>query len=263
MRLKNKTAVIYGAGGGVGSAVARAFAREGATLFLSGRNEAKLEAIVAELRASGGRVESAQVDALDEQAIDRHLETVTAKAGGIDISFNAVGIRNTNLQGVPLTELALEQFSLPVATYARTNFLTARLAARRMLTRKSGVILMITPVVSRTGIPLLGGFAPAMGSLEVLTRSFSAELASHGIRVLGLRTDGMPDSATIQEVFGIHAKALGITWNEFHEIILSRSHRRRLPSLAEMANVAAFLVSDEASAMTGTMANLSMGMLDD
>jgi NAD(P)-dependent dehydrogenase (short-subunit alcohol dehydrogenase family) len=263
MRLNNKTAVIYGAGGGVGSAVARAFAREGATLFLSGRSEAKLEAIVSEIRASGGRVESAQVDALDEQAIDRHLDAVTARTGAIDISFNAVGIRNTTLQGVPLTELALEQFSLPLTTYTRTNFLTARLAARRMLARKTGVILMITPVVSRAGLPLLGGFAPAMGSLEVLTRNFSAELASHGIRVLGLRTDGMPDSATIQEVFGIHAKALGITWNEFHDIILSKSHRRRLPSLAEMANVAAFLVSDEASAMTGTMANLSMGMLDD
>src|ERR1700733_4332966 len=177
MRLEGKTAVIYGAGGGIGAAVAQAFAREGARVHLTGRHLAKLEPVAKAIRAAGGQAETAQVDALDENSIDAHLDAVTAMTGGIQISFNAVGIPNTTLQGVPLTELAAGQFSLPIETYTRTNFLTARLAARRMAAKKAGVILTVTPIVSRAGIPLLGGFALAMGAVEVLTRNLSAELA--------------------------------------------------------------------------------------
>ena len=263
MRLEGKTTVIHGAGGGIGAAVAAAFAREGARLFLSGRNLAKVEAVAASIRANGGWAEAAQVDALDEKAIERHLDAVVAETGGLDVSFNAVGIPNTTVQGLPLTEIALEQFFQPIATYTRSNFLTARLAARRMVPHKSGVILTVTPVVSRASVPLLGGFAPAMAALEALTRNFSIELAPHGIRVLGMRADGMPDSATIKEVFGIHAKAYGMEWQQFHDLIAAKNHPRRLLSLPEMARAAVFLVSDEASALTGTMLNLSLGMLDD
>jgi NAD(P)-dependent dehydrogenase (short-subunit alcohol dehydrogenase family) len=243
--------------------VAAAFAREGATLFLSGRNLARVEQVAGELRAAGHRAEAAEVDALNEQAIDRHLDAVVEKAGGVDISFNAVGIPNTTLQGTPLTELSAELFSLPITTYARTNFLTARLAARRMISKRSGVILTITPIVTRAGIGNLGGFPPAMAAIEALTRNLSAELAPQGIRVAGLRPDGMPDSRTIKEVFGIHAKKLGITWEQFHDVVAARNHPRRLLSLAEMARAAAFLASDDASGFTGTMLNLSLGMLDD
>ncbi|HEV7164060.1 MAG TPA: SDR family oxidoreductase [Gammaproteobacteria bacterium] len=263
MLLEDKNAVIYGAGGAIGAAVARAFAREGATLFLTGRNQAKVESVAGNIRAAGGRAEAVEVDALDEQAIDRHLSAVTAKAGAIDISFNAVGIPNTTLQGVPLVDLAADQFSLPIATYTRSNFLTARLAARRMVAQRSGVILTVTPVVSRAGIPLVGGFALAMGAVEVLTRNLSAELAPHGVRIVGLRADAMPETGTIKEVFGIHAKAWGITHEQFSEIIASKNHRRRLMTLGELANVAVFMASDKSSAMTGTVVNLSMGMLDD
>jgi len=263
VRLEHKTAVIYGAGGGIGAAVAGTFAREGATVFLTGHNPAKLAPVAKAIRAAGGRAETAQVDALDEQSIDKHLDAVTAKTGGIDISFNAVGIPNTTLQGVPLMELAAGQFSLPIETYTRSNFFTARLAARRMVAKKAGVILTVTPIVSRAAIPLLGGFAPAMGAVEVLTRNLSAELAPHGIRVAGLRADGMPDSPTIKEVFGIHAKAYGMTWQQFHDLVAGKNHPRRLLSLAELAEAAAFLASDQASGFTGTMLNLSLGMLDD
>ena len=261
--LANKTAVVYGASGAIGGAVARAFARQGAKVFVTGRDLAKVESVAKDIRWEGGQAEAARVDALDEQAIDRHLDSVIAGAGSIDISFNAVGIPNTTLQGVPLVDLAVDQFSLPIATYSRTNFLTARLAARRMVPERSGVILTVTPVVARAGVPLIGGFAPAMSTVEQLTRNLSVELAPHGIRVVGLRSDGMPETGTIKEVFGIHAKAYGITHEQFNELIASKNHRRRLPTLAELANVAVFMASDEASAMTGTIANLSMGMLDD
>jgi NAD(P)-dependent dehydrogenase (short-subunit alcohol dehydrogenase family) len=263
MMLKNKVAVIYGAGGAVGSAVARAFAREGAKLFLTGRHQAPVEAVAKEANSAGGPMETAEVDALDEQAVDRHLQSVIDKAGRVDISFNAIGIPNTTLQGVPLVDLDVEQFSLPIATYARSYFLTARLAARRMVGKRSGVIMTVTSIPSRTGIPLLGGVGPAMAAVEALTRDLSAELAPQGIRVVGLRPQGMPESGTIKEVFGLHAKAWGISWEQFEEMIAGKTHTRRLSTLAEMANVAVFMASDAASAMTGTVVNLSMGSLDD
>jgi NAD(P)-dependent dehydrogenase (short-subunit alcohol dehydrogenase family) len=259
MLLKDKVAVIYGAGGAVGGAVARAFAREGARLFLTGRHVAPVEAVAKEIASAG----TSEVDALDEQAVDRHLQFVIEKAGRVDISFNAIGIPNTTLQGVPLAELAVEQFSLPIATYTRSYFLTARLAARRMVAKRSGVIMTVTSIPSRTAIPLMGGVGPAMAAVEALTRDLSAELAPQGIRVVGLRPQGMPESGTMKEVFGLHAKAWGVSREQFQEMIAGRTHMRRLTTLEETANVAAFMASDQASAMTGTIVNLSIGSLDD
>ena len=263
MSLQNKNAVIYGAGGAIGSAVARAFAREGARLFLTGRHQASVNAVAKEIVSAGGSAEAAEVNALDEQAVDRHLQSVIDKAGRIDISFNAVGIPQTRIQGVPLVELDVEQFVLPIATYTRSYFLTARLAARRMVAKRSGVIMTVTSIPSRTGIPLLGGLAPAMSAVEQISRNLSAELAPQGIRVVGLRPQGMPETGTIKEVIGLHAKAWGISWEQFHELIASRTHTRRLTTLDETANVAVFLASDQASGMTGTVVNLSLGSLDD
>jgi NAD(P)-dependent dehydrogenase (short-subunit alcohol dehydrogenase family) len=261
--LTNKNAVIYGAGGAIGGAIARAFAQEGASVFLTGCNLSKVDAVGKEIMAAGGNADSAQVDALDEQAVDRHLQSVIDKAGRIDISLNAVGIPNTKILGVPLVELDVEQFSLPIATYARSYFLTARLAARRMIANKSGVIMTVTALHSRTGIPLVGGYGPAMAAKEALTRDLSVELAPQGIRVVGLRPQGMPETRTLKEAFEPRAKASAMTWEQWQELLASRTHTRRLMTLAEMANVAVFMASDKASGMTGTTVNLTMGSLDD
>ena len=262
MMLKDKVAVIYGAGGAVGGAVARAFAAEGADLFLTGRHLAPVDVVAKDVVSAGGSAEAAEVDALDEQAVDGHLRSVTDKVGRLDISFNAIGIPNPKIR-VPLVELDVEQFSLPIATYTRSYFLTARLAARRMVADRSGVIMTVTSTPSRTGIPLVGGGGPAMSAVEQLTRNLSAELAPQGIRVVGLRPQGMPETGRIKESFGLYAEASGMTWEQFHESLASRTHTRRLSTLEEMANMAVFMASDRASGMTGTIVNLTMGSLDD
>jgi NAD(P)-dependent dehydrogenase (short-subunit alcohol dehydrogenase family) len=263
MILKDKVAVIYGAGGAIGTAVARAFAREGARLFLTGRLRAPVEAVAKDIGSAGGFAEVAEVDALDEQAVDKHLQSVIDEAGRVDISFNAVGTPDTKILGVPLVELDVEQFSLPITTYTRSYFLTARLAARHMIRSKSGVIMTVTALHSRTGIPLVGGYGPAMAAKEALTRDLSAELAPQGVRVVGLRPQAMPEAETIKRAFEPRAKATGMTWEQWQELLASRTHPRRLMTLAEMANVAAFMASDQASGMTGTTVNLTMGSLDD
>jgi NAD(P)-dependent dehydrogenase (short-subunit alcohol dehydrogenase family) len=263
MMLEDKVAVIYGAGGAIGGAVARAFATEGADLFLTGRQRAPVEAVATDVVAAGGSAEAAEVDALDEQAVDEHLQSVVDKAGRVDISFNAVGIPDTEIVGVPLVELDVEQFSLPIASYTRSYFLTARLAARRMVANGSGVIMTVTALLSRTGAPLVGGYGPAMAAKEALTRDLSAELAPQGIRVVGLRPQGIPETGSLKEAFEPRAKASGMTWEQWQAVLASRTHPRRLMTLEEMANVAVFMASDKASGMTGTTVNLTMGSLDD
>jgi NAD(P)-dependent dehydrogenase (short-subunit alcohol dehydrogenase family) len=263
MMLTDKVAVIYGAAGGIGGAVARAFASAGAELHLTGHKRAPLEAIAEEIASGGGSAEAAEVDALDEQAVDEHLQSVIDKAGRVDISFNAVGIPDTTILGVPLLELDVERFSLPIAAYTTSYFLTARMAARRMVANGSGVIMTVTALHSRTGIPLVGGYGPAMAAKEALTRDLSVELAPRGIRVVGLRPQAMPETGTIKEAFEPRAKAAGMTWEQWQERLASRTHPRRLMALEELANTAVFMASDKASGMTGTIVNLTMGALDD
>ena len=261
--LDDKVAVVYGAGGAIGSAVARAFATEGARVFLTGRLAAPVEAVAREIVAAGGVASATQVDALDEQAIDGHLDAVIASAGRVDVSFNAVGIPDADILGVPLVDLDVERFARPIAAYTRSYFLTARLAARRMVPSGSGVIMRVTATHARSGIPLVGGYGPAMAAMEALTRELSAELAPRGIRVVGLRPQAMPESPTIREAFEPRAAASGLNWEEWQALLASRTHPRRLMTLDELANVAVFVASDRASGMTGTTVNLTMGSLDD
>jgi NAD(P)-dependent dehydrogenase (short-subunit alcohol dehydrogenase family) len=171
MLLENKTAVIYGAGGAIGGAVARAFAREGARLFLTGRNVAKVEAVAKEIVAAGGVAETAQVDALDEKAVEEHLNTVVERAGGVDISFNAIG-PGPAPDRIPLTELAGDAFARPIAFYTSSNFITATAAARHMSGQGSGVIVTLTAVPGRMPANLIGGSAPAWAAVEAFSRSW-------------------------------------------------------------------------------------------
>src|SRR4030095_4298455 len=123
MLLVNKVAVVYGAGGAVGGAVSRVFAREGAKVFLTGRTLAKVDAVAREIIAAVGVGEAAQIDALDEGAVDKHLDEVVAKASGIDISFNAVGLTpQRGVQGIPLSELSVESFLRPITMYTHAHF---------------------------------------------------------------------------------------------------------------------------------------------
>jgi NAD(P)-dependent dehydrogenase (short-subunit alcohol dehydrogenase family) len=162
MLLKDKVAVIYGAGGAIGGAVARTFAREGAKVYLTGRRLETVGPVAREISAHGGVADAAHVDALDEAAVEAHIASVAEKAGGIDISFNAVTpLPQSGTQGIPIAELPVDSFLAPINLYMRTQFLTARAAARRMAKAGAGVILMKTPEPTHIGAGLVGGMAPA------------------------------------------------------------------------------------------------------
>jgi NAD(P)-dependent dehydrogenase (short-subunit alcohol dehydrogenase family) len=251
MLLKGKVAAIFGAGGAIGSAVAGTFAREGARLFLSGRNLGPVQAIADDMVKAQSQAEAACVDALDEGAIERHIARVAEKAGRVDVVFNAIGFNP--VQGVPLVDLKRDDFTRPIATWTTTQFLTARAAARHMLRRRSGVILTLSASPARLAIAQTGGFAVACAAVEGLTRTLAAELSPQGVRVVCIRPH------RIGETIGPRPD-LAMKQDEFRRFIEDLTLLKRLPTLGDVANAAAFLASDSAAAMTGTVANLSCGM---
>jgi NAD(P)-dependent dehydrogenase (short-subunit alcohol dehydrogenase family) len=188
---------------------------------------------------------------------------VLDKEGRVDISFNAIGLPDPETGGIPLAEMDTERFSLPITTYTRSYFLTAHLAAAHMIPKKSGVIMTVTALPARMGTQNNGGYGPAMAAKEALTRDLSAELAPHGIRVVGLRPHGMPETPTMAELAEIYAKASGLTWEQFTGFLASTAHTQRVMALDEVANMAVFIASDKASGMTGTTVNLTMGAVAD
>ena len=213
--------------------------------FLDGKGKPRpLQALATEIADAGGTAEYALVDALDEQAVENHLGRVVDSAGSVDISFNATGIPQPGIQGLPLVELPVENFLQPVITYVRAHYLTARGAARRMLPRKSGVILLHTPEPARSGAPLIGGMGPAWAALEALTRDLAAEYGAQGIRPVCLRSTGLPETETITVVFGLHAKGLGIPREQFQAMMEGMSYHRRSTTLLELTNAGVFAASD-------------------
>jgi 3-oxoacyl-[acyl-carrier protein] reductase len=265
MLLEGKTALIYGGGGAIGGAVARAVAREGASVYLAGRTLAKLEQVADQVEAAGGIAECAEVDALDERAVEDHAEAVARAAGSIDVTLNAIGV--THDQGTPFAELSFADYSRPISAYTRTNFVTAKAVARHMVKRRSGVILTLSTPGSRFSGQGFLGYGVTCAAVEAFSRILAGELGPSGIRVVCLRPDAIPEALATShsaENFKGSAERAGTT---IEEMLAERARTGtllgRFPTLAEVAECAVFVASDRASAMTGAIANLTCGSLVD
>ncbi|WP_159620729.1 SDR family NAD(P)-dependent oxidoreductase [Ruania rhizosphaerae] len=265
--LANKNAVIYGGGGAIGGTIARTFAREGARVFLAGRTQPKLDAVARDIAATGATVETAQLDAFDEEAINEHADAVARAAGGIDIALNAVSVIHD--QGTMLADLSLEEFMRPVNAFLRTLFLTSKAVSRHMGHERPGVILNLSEPGAKLAVGGILGHGVSAAGKEAFSRLLAAELASSNIRVVTIRPHAVVDAPAAgsytTDLFKQSAAAAGLSSvQEFLEVGLAQSTLlQRLPTLAEVAETAAFLASDRAGAMTGTVANLSAGALVD
>jgi 3-oxoacyl-[acyl-carrier protein] reductase len=249
--LEDKNAVVYGGGGAIGGAVARAFAREGARVFLAGRTLARLEAVAADIRAAGGRAETAEVDALDERAVDAHADAVASQAGSIDVCLNVIS--HGDVQGTPFVEMAVEDYLRPVDAAVRTTFLTSRAAGRHMVRQGSGVLLAFGGSGDPPRDYYLGGLQVAFEAIEAMRRQLSSELGRHGVRFVTLRSGGVPETIP-PGTEGREAITEGIEG----ETMLGR-----VATLEDVGNVAAFVASDRARTMTAATANISCGALID
>ena len=258
MLLDNKNAVIYGGGGSIGGAVAREFAREGASVFLTGRTRENLETVAREITAAGGSAEVAVVDALDEEAVEEHAREVSSQAGSIDVSFNL--ITRGDVQGIPLVEMTTADFVRPVITGLTTTFITARAAARHMVEQESGVILALDSG-SASRSPGMGGTGPADAATDTFVRNLAAEIGPRGVRVLGIWTAGLPETFSKEKIAAVDSRFQDeAAFQGLIENLNEMRMTRRSPRLDEVAATAAFLASDRAGAITGTFVNVTSGM---
>jgi NAD(P)-dependent dehydrogenase (short-subunit alcohol dehydrogenase family) len=255
--LTGKTAIIYGGGGGIGGGVARTFAREGARVFIAGRTRATLEAVAKDIKTAGGLAEVAIVDALDEKAVDEHVKEVVAKAGTVDVSFNL--ITRGDAQGTPLVEMTTDDLLRGVVNGLRSNFITARAAARRMIEQRSGVILHLNSASGAGAQPGMGSTGPADAATETFMRYLAAEVGPHGVRVCGIWTAGVAETLTREKMAAVNENVPDV--ERVKQMLAGMTALRRNVTLADVAEVATFLASDRAAGMTGAMANVTSGLV--
>jgi NAD(P)-dependent dehydrogenase (short-subunit alcohol dehydrogenase family) len=257
MLLKDKNAVIYGAGGSIGGAVAKEFAREGARVFLAGRTRNPLEAVAADISSAGGSAEVAILDALDEEAVDEHARAMDSEAGSIDVSFNL--ITRGDVQGIPLIEMKTDDLLHAVLNGLRSNFITARAAARHMVEQGSGVILALDSG-SANGSPMMGSTGPADAATDILVRNLAAEVGPRGVRVVGIWTAGLPETFSKEKIAAVDSRFQeDAAFQGLIESLDRMRMTRRSPRLEEVAATATFLASEKAAAITGTFVNVTSG----
>jgi len=256
--LEGKVAIIYGGGGGIGSGVARSFACEGARVCLVGRTREKLEAVAQDIVAAGGSADVAVLDALDEQAVDGHVQAVASEAGSVDVSFNLVS--RGDVQGTPLVDMKTDDLLRAVVTGLQSNFVTARAAARRMIGQGSGVILHLNSASGAGAMPGMGSTGPADAATEAFMRYLAAEVGPHGVRVCGIWTAGVVETLSREKLVEVGGDNVPEP-QTVEEMIAGMAALRRAPRIADVAGVAAFLASDRAAGMTGTIANVTSGLV--
>lgn len=256
--LTGKAAIIYGGGGGIGGGVARTFAREGARVFLAGRTRDRLEAVAAEITNAGRSADVAVLDALDERAVDDHVREVAATAGSVDVSVNLIS--RGDVQGTPLVQMSSDDLLRAVVNGLTSNFLTARAAGRHMIEQGSGVILHLNSGSGAGAMPGMGSTGPADAATEAFMRYLAAELGPRGVRVCGIWTAGVAETLTREKLAAVGGQDVPDP-QTVQEMISGMSVLGRVPALADVAEVAAFLASDRAAGMTGTMTNVTCGLV--
>jgi len=257
MLLKDRTAIVYGGSGAVGGAVAKAFAREGARVFIAARGRDGLETVAREIRGQGGNVEIAPVDATDQQAVEAHLAAIAAKAGPVKIMFNAIEWGDS--QGAELTDMALERFLLPIRTSLTSWFFTGTAVARHMAESGGGAIGGITANAAREAYSHVGGFGVACAAVEHFLRQLAVENGPKGVRVTWVRSPGSPDAPGVREAWMLRAEEQGVTFDDVHREFAKNTPLRRITALAQVADAAVLMASDLAAGMTATVANATGG----
>lgn len=258
--LQDKVAIVYGAGA-IGRTIARAFAKEGARVFIGARTDEQAGKLAADIQQEGGQAAAGRVDVLDQQSVAAFVDDVAVKAGRVDISFCATNV-NGGKQGAALNEITWDDFFLPIEHYTKSQFLTANAASKHMVQQGSGVIMMITAIPSHIPIPYTSGFGPAWAAIEALSKTLAAELGPQGVRTVYLHSAGSPDSQeSIDQTFVNNplAEQRMKEWKFVHRNLVGGKH----PTLAHVGYMAAFMASDKAGYTSGTFANLSSGMVNE
>jgi 3-oxoacyl-[acyl-carrier protein] reductase len=262
--LEGKHAVVFGAGGSVGAAVAKEFASEGAEVFLAGRTKANVETAMRQITEDGGRAQAAVIDAGDYDAVDKYLDEIVRQTRSIDIVFNAVGPRaNEYGNGKNAVDVTIEEFMVPVTTILKSQFITSRAAARHMVKQHSGVIIFLTGSPARGHTEGATAIGAAFGAIESFMENLAVEVSPAGVRAVCLRTTANTDSRTIQQTMDALASKASVTKEQMIARFASFNFLKVPASIFDTAKAAAFLASDRARMMTGTVVNSTAGAAAD
>lgn len=258
--LQGKHALVFGASGSIGSAVAKAFAAEGAKVFLSGRTRSTIEKIAEEIEKAGGDATAAVVDALDDAAVNIYVDGIVKQTGRIDIVFNAMGplIKEYD-NGTHAVDLTVDKFMVPVTTVLKSQFITSQAAARHMLKQRSGVIIFITGSPARGHVEGATAIGSAFGAIETFMENLAFEISPSGVRAVCLRVTANTDSRAIQDTAGELANAMKVTKQQVIDQMAGFNMLKTPASVNDTANEAVFLASDRARMITGTVFNASAG----
>lgn len=261
MLLKNKVAVIFGGSGAIGSAVARNMAREGARVYLVARGQEKLDRVAHEIRAAAGTVDTALIDVLDEQSMRAQVAELASRSGGFDIVVNATGFIHD--QGKEVAELTLDEFMQGIRPFLTAQFTIAKAVTPHMGGQRAGVILSVVAPAGAMAIAGHSGHIVGCAGAEAFVKALAAELAPRNIRVISIRSHAIVDAVQAGsytgEIFAAKAQEMGLTTEEWLGGAAQSTMLKRLPTLADISALMSFLASDNASAMTATIVNMTAG----
>jgi len=258
--LKGKHAVVFGAGGSIGAAVAKQFAAEGAEVFLAGRTKATVESVAKEIVATCGLAHAVAIDSTDESAVNQFMDHIVKEAGKIDIVIDLAGpVAKQYGNGKMAVDLPVEEFMVPLTTMVRSRFITARAAARQMTKAHSGVIILVTGSPARPHVPGATAIGAAFAGMENLAANLAFEVSPLGVRVVCLRTTANIDSRSIQDTMELLAKQLNITKDQAMAQIAQLNFLKVPATVQDTANATVLIASDGARMMTGTVVNATAG----
>jgi 3-oxoacyl-[acyl-carrier protein] reductase len=257
MSLNGKTAVVFAATGAIGSAVARRFRAEGATVHISGRDAGALQKLGDEIGAAWQ-----QVDATADVQVQAYIKGLAERGQTPNVVFNAIGPRAAAADyGRPAATLSRDKFLLPLETIVWSQFLTARTAAGMLVSeKKTGAIVTLSASLSGQFIPFMAGITAACGAVEAMTRTLAAEFGGSGVRVNCVRAGGMPETRTIRETTARMAETMGVAPSDAGQPTVTNVLGRPL-RVEETAETVAYIASDMASGVAGQVVNVCAGAL--
>ncbi|WP_421930632.1 SDR family oxidoreductase [Phenylobacterium sp.] len=238
--LRNKVAIVTGASSGIGEAVAKLFAREGAKVVVTARREAELSALVEEIARHGGDAVAVPGDLRDEALGQALVETATARFGGLDIAFNNAGAMG---EMAPAPEISADGWRATLETNLTSAFLCAKHQIPAMVLRGGGSIIFTSSFVGHTiGFPGMAAYAASKAGMVGLTQVIAAEFGVQGIRANAILPGGT-DTAAGREV---------ASTPEARAFIAQLNALKRLAEPEEIARSVLYLASDASSFMTGS-----------
>jgi len=258
MLLKGQVGVVTGGGRGIGRAIARRFAAEGAAVVVAARTAEEVERVAREIQKGGGNAASVAADVAREEDCARIARTAREKFGGIHILVNNAGFYGPVK---PAEEITPQEWDEVIGVHLRGSFLLTRLVLPEMYARGSGAILNISSTAAKAAFALGSPYAAAKAGLLGLTRSVAAEAARKGVRVNALCPGPVPETKMSQDLGRALAKRAGADRDEMFAQFVGGILQGRPQTTEEVATAALFLVSHQASSITGQSLNVDGGMI--